>query len=229
MKHNGHWILVVLFLALAGAGCQCGKGVAAKTEIELFNGRDLAGWKHVLADPACPPEKVWSVKDGSIVCLGEPLGYLYSHREFTSFLLSLEYRWAPGKKPGNSGVFSRVNGSPRALPRCVEVQLMHGNAGDVLGLQGMKLASDQPRYFHVAKHELAGDIDGVKKLTDHEKPPGEWNEVRIEASGSHYAVWLNGQKVNEANGVELQSGPIGLQSEGGEIHFRRIRVTAAAP
>lgn len=194
--------------------------------MELFNGKDLTGWQHVLADASVARDKVWSVRDGILVCQGEPLGFLYSDREFTNFRLAVEYRWAPGAKPGNSGIFSRVNDFARALPRTVEVQLMHGNAGDVLTLQGMKLGADQPRYFHVAKHAVAGDIDGVKKTEDAEAAAGEWNRVEIQAQGGTYTVWVNGKQVNQATGVETLPGRIGLQSEGGEIHFRRVTITS---
>lgn len=207
------------------AACNCCSPRSRSATVDLFDGSTLDGWKHVLADAGVPRERVWSVREGMIVCQGTPLGYLHTVREFTSFRLRLEYRWAPGAKPGNSGIFSRINGAPRPLPRTVEVQLMHGSAGDVLTLQGMKLGAGQPRYFHVAKHELAGDIDGVKKLSDAEKAPGEWNQVEILAQADRYTVWVNGQQVNEATGVEVLPGPIGLQSEGGEIHFRRIAVT----
>jgi len=193
--------------------------------IELFNGRDLNGWKAVLVDLSVSRDTVWTVNDGWIVCRGDPVGFLHTDRPFTDFRLEVEYRWAPGAKPGNSGIFSRVNDFSRAIPRTVEVQLMHGSAGDVLTLQGMKLGTDQARYFHVAKHELAGDIDGVKKIADAEVEPGQWNRVEILARGPHYTVWINGQKVNEAFGVETLAGPVGLQSEGGEIHFRRVSLT----
>lgn len=212
-------------LAMCLAGCRCLEKSPPDKATDLFNGKDLRGWGHVLADSAVSRDQVWSVRDGMIVCRGEPLGYLHTERAFISFRLEVEYRWAPGSKPGNSGIFSRVSGPVRALPRCAEVQLMHGNAGDVLTLQGMKLGAAQPRYFHVANHAVAGDIDGVRKFADRERAPGEWNQVKIEAVGPRYVVWLNGEKVNEAEGVEVLSGPIGLQSEGGEIHFRGIRVT----
>lgn len=191
----------------------------------LFNGKDLRGWKHVLAEPAVAKEQVWTVRDGMILCQGTPLGYLYTDRIFTSFRLEVEYRWAPGATPGNSGLFSRIHGTPRALPRCAEVQLQHGNAGDVITLQGMKLGANQPRYFHIDRHAVAGDIDGVKKLEAAEAAPGEWNRVEVLADQGTYTVWINGKKVNEVTGVEVVPGPIGLQSEGGEIHFRRVVVT----
>jgi len=49
--------------------------------------------------------------------------------------------------------------------------------------------------------------------------------VEILAQGPKYTVWINGRKVNEAEGVDVVAGPVGLQSEGGEIHFRRVTLT----
>lgn len=192
---------------------------------ELFNGKNLSGWTHVLADPAVPRDLVWSVQDGLLICKGTPLGVLHTECAFTNFRAVIEYRWAPGSKPGNSGVLTRINGPARALPRCAEVQLAHGNAGDVLGLHGMAVAGGQPRSFAVLAHEIAGDIAGVKKMVDGENPPGEWNRLEILAEGGTYTVWMNGQQINQATGVEITPGPIGLQSEGGEIHFRRASLT----
>lgn len=214
-----------LLLALGLASCSTGNRDARSAPVALFNGRNLDGWRHVLADPSVPRDQVWTVHDGVIECKGTPLGFIGTTRSFGNFRLRVEYRWKPGAKPGNSGVFSRINGAERALPRCVETQLMHGSAGDVLGLQGMRIANDQDRFFHIAKHELAGDIDGVKKSVDAEAAPGVWNEVEILAEGANYTVWLNHRKVNEVRGVETLTGPIGLQSEGGEIQFRRVVVT----
>ena len=137
----------------------------------------------------------------------------------------MEYHWPPGSKPGNSGIFSRISEPLKPLPCAIEVQLKHGSAGDVLGLQGKPIAGGQPRFFEVKKHAVAGDITGVNKMLDAENPPGEWNRVEIQAQGARYQVWLNGKLVNEANGVELNSGPVGIQSEGGAIQFRRITLT----
>jgi hypothetical protein len=193
--------------------------------LELFNGRNLDGWTHVLADPAVPREAVWSVKDGILICQGTPLGVLHTKQSFQNFRFTSEYRWAPGTKPGNSGILTRINGEPRALPRCAEVQLMNGSAGDVLGLQGLKVAAGQPRFFEIKAHQIAGDIAGVKKTAGAENPGGEWNRVEVLAEGGTYTVWVNGQQINQVTGVEVIAGPLGLQSEGGEIHFRTATLT----
>jgi hypothetical protein len=203
----------------------CSTTCEHKRTMELFNGKDLAGWQHVLADPAVKLSQVWSVDNGILVCQGTPIGFLYRGPEVTNFRLLVEYRWPAGSEPGNSGIFSRIGEPLKALPRTIECQLKHGSAGDVLGLQGKPIASGQPRFFEVKAHPAAGDIAGVKQMLDAEKPPGEWNHVEILAQGPRYQVWINGKLVNDANGVEVTSGPVGVQSEGGVVQFRRISLT----
>ncbi|MCS7090611.1 MAG: DUF1080 domain-containing protein [Verrucomicrobiota bacterium] len=191
--------------------------------MELFNRRDLAGWVHVLEDPTTPKESVWTVREGILICQGKPMGFLQTTQRFTNFRLFVEYRWAPGKEPSNSGILTRIQPPARPLPRCIEVQLRHGNAGDVLGLQGMRIAAGQLRHFE-GRSPVAGEISGIRKLVDAENPPGQWNRVEILARDDVYIVWVNGRLVNEARGVTRAAGPIGLQSEGGEIHFRKVRL-----
>ena len=219
------WAGLAALTTLAPITTQAGDGSAAQASIALFNGRNLDAWRAVLAEPALKKEDVWSVKDGIIICKGTPFGFIDTGENCLNFRLVVEYRWPTGAKPGNSGIFSRVNDRSKALPRCVETQLRHGNAGDVLGLQGMPVQADQPRFFAIKKHALAGGINGVRKLVDAENPPGEWNRVEILAEGPNYTVWVNGKKVNEAHGIATIPGKIGLQSEGGEIHFRRVILT----
>lgn len=206
--------------------CTTPPGGSEGKGIQLIDGRSLGDWKFVAADPRANREATWSVRDGLLICSGEPIGFICTERKFTNFRMTVEYRWAPGGKPGNSGVFSRINDVSRPLPRCVEVQLMHGNAGDILTLQGMVMEGVQERSFEVKNHELAGDIRGVRKIRDAENPPGEWNRVEILAEGPNYIVWMNGQRINTASGLEIQPGFVGLQSEGGEIHFRQASIVA---
>jgi hypothetical protein len=223
MKWIGPNGVAVGLLVLVTASCCTTK--EHKRTIELFNGKDLVGWQQVLADPSVPMSQVWSVENRLLVCQGKPLGFLYRGPEVANFRLVVEYRWPPGSEPGNSGIFSRLGQPLKALPCTVECQLKHRSAGDVMGLQGRRVAAGQPRFFEVKKHELAGDIAGVKNMLDAENPPGEWNRVEILAQGPRYQVWINGKLVNDADGVEVLSGPVGVQSEGGVIQFRRISLT----
>lgn len=210
-----------LFLGSIAAGA----AVSFAAEALPLLGKNLDTWDFVLADPAVKKEQVWSLRDGMLVCTGTPIGVLYTKKNYTNFRLVVEYRWAPGAKPGNSGIMSRLTPNTGALPRTVEVQLAHGNAGDLMGLQGLPIASGgQPRWFE-RDSKVAGKVTGVKKAAAAEKAPGEWNRVEIEARQDRYVVRINGQLVNEVSGVEVKAGPIGLQSEGGEVHFRNVMLT----
>jgi hypothetical protein len=194
--------------------------------VRLFNGTDLSGWSHHVVEPDVPIEAVWSVRDGLLVGTGEPLGYLHTLTEYTSFELVVEWRWAPGGEPGNSGVLMRINGEPRGIPRAYEAQLKSGDAGDLYGFWGLSLSGAPDRMHSVDDHDILGDLTGVRKIEGNENAPGEWNRYEIRFEGGNLLVRVNGRKVNEATGADVVAGQIGLQSEGGEIHFRKIELTS---
>ena len=202
-----------------------GPALAQGQSMELFDGRTLSGWKAYLVEHLTDLEDVWSVEGGILKCKGEPLGYLYTDQAFESFRLVVEWRWAPGTEPGNSGVLLRINEAPRAIPRTIEAQLKSGNAGDVFGFHGMRIDGPEDRRSEAKGRDLVGDFIGVSRMTTAEKDPGEWNRYEITLDGSDLEVNVNGQLVNQVTDCEVLSGPIGLQSEGGEIHFRKVTLT----
>jgi hypothetical protein len=216
--------LVLAALALTGRALDAG------APIPLWNGKDLSNWSFFLVDPQAKLEDVWSVRDGMIVCRGEPLGFLKTRQEFASFRLVVEWRWAPGTvvaaaKPPNSGVLLRINGEPRGIPRAYEAQLRAGDAGDLYGFWGMKLTGDAARARGRNGDPALGDMTGVVKLEGAENPVGEWNRYEILLDGTRLEVSVNGKPVNSAVAAAVLAGPIGLQSEGGEIHFRKVELT----
>jgi len=137
--------------------------------------------------------------------------------------LIVEWRWAPGTPGSNSGVLMRITGKPQALPKCAEAQLKHGSAGDIYGFHGFQVKGDAKR-IKSAESERTGKLSGVSKIKDMEKKPGEWNKYEITFKGGDLTLIINGEKVNEANSCDVVAGKIGLQSEGGEIHFRTVRL-----
>jgi hypothetical protein len=208
--------------------------VAAEPQaVRLFNGKDLAGWSHVLVDPNVRMEDVWSVRDGVLVCKGEPLGFLQTTAEYTSFRLLVEWRWPEGAaarlgKTPNSGVLLRVNGDLKPIPRAYEAQLQSGSAGDLYGFWGLPLEGDLARRRESKGNAMLGDMVGFTKAEAAEKPEGEWNLYEIVVDGPSIVVHVNGKKVNEARGAAVLPGRIALQSEGGEIHFRKVELTPIA-
>ncbi len=198
---------------------------ATANPVALFNGENLDGWSHVLVEDL-PMEQVWSVADGMIICKGQPLGYLQTESSYQDYTLTFEWRWAPGGEPGNSGVLLRIAGEPIGfMPKCVEAQLQHSSAGDIWAFFGANLnTSGNERAREVTGHEALGDFQGISKIKDAEKPPGEWNAYEITVSGDALTLKVNGELVNEATGLDIVSGPISFQSEGAEIHFRNLNI-----
>lgn len=215
-----HTLSLTLLLALAAV-------TTARAAEPLFNGKDLSDWEHFLVEPAAKMSDVWSVQDGLLICKGEPQGYLCTKRSFTDFKATVEWRWAPDKKPGNSGVLLRLPKEDRMLPRCYEAQLMNGSAGDIVAFHGLPVAGAEDRTKRIAGHKLGGDLIAIKKAKAAEKPPGEWNRYEIELKGDRLVLTVNGEVVNEASGCAVAPGRIALQSEGGEIHFRKVEIVAS--
>jgi hypothetical protein len=227
MRPSIRLALPALFLALAATAAHPAEMV------RLFDGKDLSGWTHFLVDPKVEMKDVWSVEDGVLVCKGAPLGYLYTTSDHASYKLVVEWRWAPGAaarlgSTPNSGVLLRVTGEPKAIPRAYEAQLRSGDAGDLYGFWGLPLEGDPARRREARGHEMLGDMVGFTKAEGAERPEGEWNVYEITVDGPRIVLVVNGKKVNEATGATVVAGRIGLQSEGGEIHFRRVEMTPIA-
>jgi hypothetical protein len=189
---------------------------------EIFNGKDLAGWK-VFVDPKAKgkanPDDMFVVKDGVIECAGQPSGYIITEKEYGDYVLELEWKWPA--KAGNSGVLLHCSGKDMIWPKSAEAQLFAKNAGDIWLIGGYKLDVDEGRqdkktprhYFRMNKEKSV------------EKKPGEWNKYKITCKGDTIKLEVNGELLNEGKGGELTKGKIALQSEGSPIHFRNVKLT----
>ncbi|MBC7772976.1 MAG: DUF1080 domain-containing protein [Pyrinomonadaceae bacterium] len=188
-------------------------------EIKLFNGKDMEGWEAILpgrdGKPAGKMEDAWSVKDGVIICKGNPIGYIRTKADYKNFIIKLEWRFNPvTKQAGNSGVLVRMVGADKVWPKSVEAQLESGSAGDFWNIEDVKMTTEKSRTNgRNTKHTHAA-----------ERPIGEWNEYEITVNRGDVILKVNGEELNRATGVEEVAGKICLQSEGAEIHFRNIRL-----
>lgn len=190
----------------------------AAEPVALFNGKDLAGWTFDVIDSEVKPEAIWSVSDGLLVCKGKPPGVIRTVKDdYSNYELTLEWRWVPGGKPGNSGLLIHAS-KPREMfvwPKSLEVQLGSGNAGDfwMIG-EKVTVAGSTPQGRR-----------WLKRQESTEKPPGEWNTMRVRCHGENVTVWVNDTLMNEGTGLTATRGAICLQSEGAEIHFRKVELT----
>ncbi|MGL4594930.1 MAG: 3-keto-disaccharide hydrolase [Thermoguttaceae bacterium] len=195
-------------------------------EINLFERKNLSDWGFYGHKEGVNVGDAFSfTPEGTLKCQGEPFGFLATSDDFQNFRLALEYRWPEGVEPTNSGIFLRMNAVPEKtfLPRCAEVQLKHGDLGDIWGFHGMKV-SDSPLAQNRDGGAVPGKINGLKKITDTEKKEGEWNNLEILCEDGVIIVIANGKLVNWATNFEQIPGKIGFQSEGGPIEFRNAVV-----
>ncbi len=111
-------LIVTLFFALSSS-ITWAQTPDKDDYISLFNGKNLAGWVNVNGKP-----ETWQVRDGLLVCSGEPNGFIRNDKMYENYILEVEWRHAtPG---GNSGIFfmrtplpDRVNPTlPLSKPSC---------------------------------------------------------------------------------------------------------------
>ncbi|HTL67037.1 MAG TPA: DUF1080 domain-containing protein [Lacunisphaera sp.] len=204
----------ILYPALGLAGALLLPAAVAADPTALFNGRDLAGWEFV-AIPAKDIAAVCQVHpDGVLAAQGKPVGYLAATDRYENFRLHAEWRWP--EKPGNGGILVHISSGPkdRAWPVCLQIQLKHGAAGDLLPMAGATfaepLAADQktPQRLHQA--------------ADSEHPAGEWNTCDITCRNDTLEVSINGVVQNRVTHVSPAAGRIGFQFEGTPFEVRHI-------
>jgi Domain of Unknown Function (DUF1080) len=197
---------------------------------DLFNGRDLTGWINVNT-----AEDTWRFRDGLLVCSGRPLGVLCSEKQYENFVLHIE--WRHMEAGGNSGIFIWSGARPderSRLPDGVEVQMLELewprlNArdgvlppvayvhGELFGVGGVKVVPDNPRG------------ERSMSIENRARGKGEWNEYDVVAVDGVVKLAVNGKFVNGISRASQKKGYFCLESEGGEIHFRNIRVMELPP
>ena len=77
----------------------------------------------------------------------------------------------------------------------------------------------------------SGDAKTDNKLMvrDLSRPLGQWNTCVITSKGGRVSVVINGKKAGEVTGSQPSRGSIALQSEGSEVHFRRVMLKVLKP
>jgi Domain of Unknown Function (DUF1080). len=181
-------------------------------ETKLFNGKNLDGWTiHLAPDSGDVLESlVFCAKEGLINISGQPFGYMITDKSFKDYKLHLEWRWYG--EPSNSGIFLHAEPIDGVWPRCAEVNLMNGRAGDMI-------ASGGSSFEELAEGRF---LRSTKESAEH--PAGEWNTAEIVCKGNFIQAYINGVLMNEAH-FDRSEGPIALQSEGGPLEIRNVYLT----
>ncbi|MGA2499128.1 MAG: DUF1080 domain-containing protein [Tepidisphaeraceae bacterium] len=222
-------------------GTVCGAALAADQPLNtapegftnLFNGKDLSGWRGRQQDYSpyaeakltkeelaakqaawnADRDKHWSVDTakGEIVSDGHGV-YLTTDKDYGDIEMYVD--WLMVSANGDSGIYLRT------YP---QVQIWDPkNPGEKRN--GAEKGSG-------ALWNNNNDNPGKWPLVLADNPVGQWNTLRIKMVGSRCWVWLNGKQTVDGQILDnyfdrskpvLPTGPIELQTHGSEIRFRNI-------
>ncbi len=187
-------------------------------------------WINVNTDPG-----TWSLRKDLLICSGHPIGVMRSEKQYENFILHVE--WMHMESGGNSGMFVWSRAIPpenARLPDGVEVQMLEL---DWVNLNRRNGVTPPVAYVH---GELFG-VGGVKTVPDNPrgtrsmsvenrcKGKGEWNTYDVVCVDGVIKLSVNGKFVNGISKSSQKKGYICLESEGGEIHFRNLRIVELPP
>lgn len=204
----------------------CLTPIAAQGTDPLFNGKNLDGWINVNC-----AESTWIVRDGMIVCTGQPTGLLRTDRQFQNFVLEVEWRFT--KPGGNAGIFvwaDPIATTGQPFTRSVEVQVMDGEGdlqtqierngytthGDVFPIWGATMVPDRP---HPRGSQRCLPTEARSN------PAGQWNKYKIICIDGTLRLSVNGKFVSGGAEINPRKGYICLEAEGAEVMFRNFELT----
>ena len=177
----------------------------------------------------------WRHDGDLLVCSGHPIGVMRSEKQYENYILTVE--WRHMEAGGNSGMFMWSDAKPgehNRLPGGVEVQMLELDwvnqhtrdgkkppiayvHGELFGVGGVTTVPDNPRG------------DRSKSIENRCKGKGEWNHYKVVCVDGTIKLSVNGKFVNGISQSTIKRGYICLESEGGEIHFRNLRIVELAP
>jgi len=205
-----------------------------KGTTNLFNGKDLSGWK--IFDGK---KSTFAVKEGFLTIENGP-GDLQTEKSYKNFLLQLECR--TNGKHLNSGVFFRCrageyqngyeaqinNNFTAAPPKDYIVEEYDPKTNKLLEKRKVK---------STAADFGTGSIYRRIPATKDIAKDGEWFTLTVLAHGNHFATWVDGMQTvdwydnrppndNARNGYRAAAGHISLQGHDPttNLSFRNIRI-----
>ncbi len=193
MRHSTGYLL---FYAILLMFFSVNETVAGKP-VELFNGKDLTGWK---AEGAAR----WEVKEGILIGRQGPQsepGDLFTEKFFDDFELTVVYKivW-----PANSGIWYRYQGPKQAYQ------------ADILEYKKPFALSGTlycPGKLFLATNEDASTVNREG-----------WNKMVIRAVGDQHTIFLNDKKVASAKDNSFKTGRIGFQIHAGD-QFKKMQIS----
>lgn len=172
--------------------------------VELFNGKDLAGWKPDRNDPSKP----WTVENGTLVSPGHGPELINDH-QFEDFKLHIEFNSGNG---ANSGIYLRGRYELQVEDNSIQEPPSHHTGGIYGFIAPSPEQARRPGEWQTFEITLLGRqvtvVQNGTTIIDQQEIPG-----------------ITGGALNSHEG---QPGPIYLQgSEDGHVAYRNIVITPA--
>lgn len=194
--------LTLLLTALVALTSARAADTAAPNFVSIFNGKDLAGWK------PNGDASIWTVENGALVGRSTPKrtgGTISTEKSYKNFIIDLDVKYLP---PADSGIDIRKPG----------LQMQIGTSAS--------LRTELTGSFYLGA--LSYTDDSTAKETWKVLKHGDWNNIRLQARGAIFTVWINGQLVNTyADAAHPDAAPISLQVHDNfdmKIEFKNIRI-----
>jgi hypothetical protein len=169
-------MLALLLTCTSWASMTVGDDKKSSNEgfVQLFNGKDLTGWKTHPDDNA-----KWEVKDGILQGSGPP-GHLFSERgDYANFIFRMEAKINDG---GNSGQFFRTKFA-KAFPAGYEAQI-NANHTDKI-----RTGSLYPSF----NRNLTKEQQAKFLVYEAAHKPDEWFTQEVIADGNQIVIKVNGK------------------------------------
>ncbi len=202
-------IALTAFPLICCAWVLCAQDVEPPKVEQLFNANDFPkGWFFHSAENGTKLTDTWTAQKAEdndevfLKCAGKPYGYIRTLVGYENYDFGLEWKY-PSDPNGNSGILIHTGEPDKIWPKAIQVQLHRPKAGSVFPIGGAKTSNML-------------DVKDLPLVLN------KWHTCVISCRDGNISVVINGKKVGGVTGCTPRKGTIALQSEGSEIHFRKI-------
>lgn len=208
------------------------KGVKAAGFKQIFNGKDLTGWKY-----ESDGEDNWLVLNRILKHTGKKgkTDHLWTTESYKDFTMVFDWRWSGRGEMKNQPVIlpdgtQKTDADGKKVTAEIEEVdsgiLLRGEVKSQVNLWNWTVGSGEIYGFRTDPKQTAEVKAACTPKRKADRPLGEWNRTMITVKGNTVSVSLNGETVIENAALEGMpaEGPIGLQHHGQAIDFANIWV-----
>lgn len=218
MKLTRYLAVPVLAIALTSAYAQRGTLNTSSSEsgfVSLFDGKTLHGWAEANGTTAG-----YRVENGALVCTPQTAASLFSDKDYTNFILRLDFKLTSN---ANNGI---------AIHAPFEKGQIAYSGNEIQVLDDPTYPNLLPTQYCGSHYKITAAKRGALKST------GQWNHYEITVKGRRIKVALNGKLITDSDankvtdpeiiamhpGMFRTEGRIGFLGHRSHVEFKNIRI-----